>query len=346
MRGAGSWCAPAFATAVLSVSTVCAAATAADSKKVTAVDPDEQLARALNIALSPWGTTVTQVRLEKPAPMEAERARAIAHDTHADVVMWVAARNGRYSVWIYDVAADHTSLRDLTTSPPFDATTAAAVALSIKALLRLTVVAPPAERFGPVARPEPDWAFGVAPSFADHEGKNQEGRQSFVEARASLYASYWPPLFEHHLGAELTLSTSTTGMDFKEPVTGGELTGTLRDVGARLGVGARTPLAKWLAVELSLGATIHVITISDAKLAPNQHGSPASKLSVPASADGGFEPQLAFNIMVFGDVFRVTPWAGVGVLTRWQHFKVGNEIPLEVGPLTIEGGVRAELMAP
>ncbi len=336
MNRAGRWLASALATAVLSASSVCAAAT--DSKRVAAVDPDEELARALNIALSPWGTTVTRVRLEKPGPLEAERARTIARDTHADVVMWVAARGNHYSVWIYDVASDHTSLRDLTTSPPFDATTAAAVALSIKALLRLTVVAPPAERVAPEVRPEADWVFGAAVSLADHEGA-----QSLAEPRGSLYASYWPPLFGHHVGAELALSA---GVGVNRTATDGSgFTGAIDDYGGRLGIGARTPIAKWLAVELSLGFAVHLIHIH-ATLDPP--GALSTVSSDELRVDTGFEPQLAFNIMVFGDSFRVTPFTGVTVLTKWQRVSDAstNKIEMEQGPLTVEVGVRAELLTP
>ena len=43
-----------------------AAPAAADSHRVAAVDPDAQLARALEVALSPWGASVLQVHIETP----------------------------------------------------------------------------------------------------------------------------------------------------------------------------------------------------------------------------------------------------------------------------------------
>jgi hypothetical protein len=305
-----------------------------ESRRVAAIDPDAELARALNIALSPWGTTVTKVQLDVTAPIVAERARSIAEQTHADVVMWVAERHGHYAVWIYDVASDHTSLRDLTSSPPFDATTAASVALSIKALLRLTVVAPPRERVGAGARAEPDWSLGVSASLADHEGST-----SLLEGRGALYASYWPPLFGHHVGAEIGVSGGTTvGRHQDQTARQPGFDVSLADYGGRAAIGARTPLTNWLGVELSLGATVHLVNV---KSTVAERGR-TQTLSL-TRVDGGFEPQVAFTVAILHDVLRVAPWAGVTVLTAWQRFFVDGTIQLEVSPLTIEGGIRAEL---
>jgi hypothetical protein len=311
-----------------------------DSRRVAAIDPDAELARALNIALSPWGTTVTKVQLDVSTPIVAERARAIAQETHADVVMWVSERHGHYAVWIYDVASDHTSLRELTTSPPFDATTAASVALSIKALLRLTVVAPPRERFGAAApRPEPDWTFGLSTSLADHEGS-----QSILEPRGALYASYWPPVFGHHLGVEVGVSAGIGESPPELTAKNGSLfDASLADFGGRLAVGARTPLTTWLGAELSLGAAIHLVNLSAHVDDPQHHLARTTKKTY---VDGGFEPQVAFTIAILHDVLRVAPWAGVTVLTVWQRFIVGGQVQLEVSPITIEGGIRAEVMVP
>jgi hypothetical protein len=313
-----------------------------ESHRVAAIDPDAELARALNIALSPWGTTVTKVQLDASAPIVAERARAIAEETHADVVMWVSEHHGHYAVWIYDVASDHTSLRDLTMSPPFDATTAASVALSIKALLRLTVVAPPRERFGAAAaRPEPDWVFGLSTSLADHEGS-----QSLLEPRGALYASYWPPMFSHHLGVELGISAGL-GVAPQEATTkrGDIFNANLADFGGRAAVAAQTSLTNWLGVELSLGAALHVVNLHAEITDPNGP-VPQTKRQSLMRADGGFEPQVAFTIAIMHDTLRVAPWAGVTVLTVWQRFIVDGQVQLEVSPITVEGGIRAEVMVP
>jgi hypothetical protein len=336
MRRLGVWFAPALATAMLSTSA--ASEGPNETRRVAAIDPDAELARALNIALSPWGTTVTKVQIDVTAPIVDERARAIAQQTHADVVMWVSEHHGHYAVWIYDVASDHTSLRDLTTSPPFDATTAASVALSVKALLRLTVVAPPRERFGAAQPPpEPDWTFGLSTSLADHAGS-----ASLLEPRGALYASYWPRIFGHYVGAEIGLSTGLGVSVNQKTPTGTVFNGTLADFGGRAAIGARTPLASWLGVELSLGATVHLVSLK----ADVTSGGVTRKYPAVTRVDGGFEPQVAFTVAILHDVLRVAPWAGVTVLTVWQRFLVEKQVQLEVSPLTIEGGIRAEVMAP
>ena len=124
---------------------------AAAAHRVAAVDPDPQVARALDVALSPWDVTLVEVHLESPGasmPIALDRARSIAQDSRADVVVWVSSTDDGFAVWIYDAASDHASARKIDQAPPFDGPTAAGVALSVKTLLRGTVVAPPPERFG------------------------------------------------------------------------------------------------------------------------------------------------------------------------------------------------------
>lgn len=76
-------------------------------------------------------------------PIAVDRARDIARDERADVLVWVSASDAGHALWIYDVASDHASARELEISPPFEPATAAAVALAVKTLLRGTVIARP-----------------------------------------------------------------------------------------------------------------------------------------------------------------------------------------------------------
>jgi hypothetical protein len=56
-------------------------------------------------------------------------------------------------LWVYDARTEEVTTRVLVESPPFDSPAAAAVALSIKTVLRASVVAPETERFGANATP-------------------------------------------------------------------------------------------------------------------------------------------------------------------------------------------------
>jgi hypothetical protein len=72
----------------------------------------------------------------------------VAARDHANAVAWISDANGETALWVYDAAEHKVASRPLRKRPPFDDATAASIALSIKTLLRLTSVAPPAERFG------------------------------------------------------------------------------------------------------------------------------------------------------------------------------------------------------
>ena len=173
--------------AVLACMAPCRSAVAS-GHRVAAVDPDPEVARALDVALSPWEVTLVDVHLDSPGatmPMAVDRARAIATDASAEVVVWVSSADDGFAVWIYDAASDHASARKLDRAPPFDGPTAAGVALSVKTLLRGTSVAPPPERFG-VAPTESPWRVGLAGGVAQRIQAS-----SPVEARLGVEASGW-----------------------------------------------------------------------------------------------------------------------------------------------------------
>jgi hypothetical protein len=121
------------------------------SPRVTLVDPGAELERAVRASLEPWSADIHAVPPPSPSasmPGTAVAARAVAEQSRAAAVVWVSEHEGGFALWIYDVASDQVTAQALTTPPPFDAPTAAGVALSIKTLLRHSAVAPRSERFG------------------------------------------------------------------------------------------------------------------------------------------------------------------------------------------------------
>src|SRR5581483_9342746 len=65
-------------------------------------------------------------------------------------VAWVTTTPARQSLlWLYDAQTDQMTVRSLSVSPPFGEASAAAVALTLKTLLRSTAIAPEAERPSP-----------------------------------------------------------------------------------------------------------------------------------------------------------------------------------------------------
>jgi hypothetical protein len=84
-------------------------------------------------------------------PDSGEAARRIAEAHSTGAVVWVSVADGGSALWIYDAAEDRIAARALAAEPPYDDATAAAVALSIKTLLRHSRVAPEPERWAAAA---------------------------------------------------------------------------------------------------------------------------------------------------------------------------------------------------
>jgi hypothetical protein len=329
------WCAAILAAVGCSLGVVRSAR--AEGRRVAAVSPDVELARALDVALSPWGASVEQVPIESGGPavtMSVDEARSVARSSRADVVMWVSERRGRYAVWIYDLASNRARLRELDAGPPFDPTTAAAVALSVKALLRFTVVAPPPERLAPPPE-DATWAFGIGTSVASHNGS-----ELLFEPRTQVCASFWPAALDHRGGVFLAASAGF-GVHVDSPTSqGGTFSASLSDFALRAALAARVPLRSWLALEGSAGLALHFVSLQ-----ATIHTQPLQEIAVHTT-DWAFEPQIALSFAAIGGLVRIAPWLGATIMTRWQRFLVYGDTKLEVSPTTAELGVRVELALP
>ncbi len=307
-------------------------APAAETHRIAAVDPDAELTHALDLALAPWGASVVALRLQAPGatmPFAFDRARAIAEDAHADVVVWVSAEQGEYALWIYDVASDHIGSRRLQSQPPFDAATAAAVALAVKTLLRGTVVAPVAERFGAPPPREARWALGV-----DMAASGRFGTPTLAEARLGVVATAWPAAWGHRWGVELSAETGAGAA-----VATDGFTGSLRDQVTRLGFVAHVPLSGAAAFEASLGGGLHLVELDG--VVRTDSSSTAS-----AHLDAALEPRLGLCFRTLGGRLELSPWVGVSLLTRWQRYLVDGARTVEVGPLVAQGALTVAVAIP
>lgn len=112
---------------------------------------DASLKHALEVGLQPWDIDIVS-GAQKPGatmPRAADDAASIADREQANGVVWISSdTSGETALWVYDADEKRVASRPLRKTPPFDDATNAAIALSIKTLLRLTSIAPPAERFG------------------------------------------------------------------------------------------------------------------------------------------------------------------------------------------------------
>jgi hypothetical protein len=128
-------------------------------RRIAVLTPDDELLRAISLSLSPWGVETIRSDAPSPAPSQPEAVRAtarLARDLGVDAVVWVSSTEGGSLLWVFDARAGDVTTRMLAEIPPFDSAAAAAVALSVKTVLRSSAVAPPEERFG--AQPEASFA--------------------------------------------------------------------------------------------------------------------------------------------------------------------------------------------
>ncbi|HMI92489.1 MAG TPA: hypothetical protein VK509_14040, partial [Polyangiales bacterium] len=200
--------------------------------RVALVEPGSELEAAARAALEPWGVELAIVSGPSPgatAPDSNEAARALASAHGASAVVWVSEHEGGHALWVYDLATHHLIERALATGPPFDGATAAAVALSLKTLLRHSAAAPPQERYGassattpfppPPARAEPsptrEAPTAVPADRADDRADDRAGMRIDADAdplpAADAARPFAPALIELALSGGVRLAATRPG---------------------------------------------------------------------------------------------------------------------------------------
>ena len=186
-----------FAALVFTLASVCAlrASVASEDRVAVAVaGAPPNVAKAITTALSPWGIHVVAVSATistSDVAAATAAARALAKEEDAGAIVWLAvADDGRASLWMYDSETEAVAVRPLTQPRPFDDASAAAIALSVKTLLRTTTMAPPRERApAPAAS-----ASSVAPvSSASAAPSASASPAPLASAAPSASASQAPP---------------------------------------------------------------------------------------------------------------------------------------------------------
>src|SRR6202142_4239992 len=300
-----------------------------DSKRrVALVHPDAHLMRSVVIALSAWDIEV--VRIEGPLPgaslPEAERnAASLARQARANAVTWLSDSNPGSVLWIYDVETDHVGSRVLDDSPPFDEPTAAAVALSIKALLRSSSVAPAPERFG--AAP----GFAPRPSLlwleADTGGRLWP--TAIAEPRGSLGAALWPRGLDERIGVALGASDGLGA-----PVTTAaptHLGAPFHDVAVSSSLRTRLHVGEHFVFEPAVGGSVH-FTWLEGTAGDDAQAVVASRLC------GSIDAALSFYVDV-GPI-AVGARASMEYLPRYPRYLVYGEETLSLSPWMLNVALR------
>jgi hypothetical protein len=131
------------------------------------LDLSPPLVRALRTALLPWGMRLQLVARHQPEaslPGSALRARALARELQADVLVWVSRNADGAALWMYEASDDAIRARPI--ALPLNGARAAALALSVKTWLRLDDEPPPAAEPPEPARSESALSAPALPALA------------------------------------------------------------------------------------------------------------------------------------------------------------------------------------
>ena len=316
----------------LACSAVCAGRAAADqpAERVLLVAPPAGLEPAVRAALSAWPITVVvddADDIPSPGPSmpgSAERARALAARHRAGAVVWLSDDGGGgHALWIYDRASRRTAARRLTRTPPFDEPTAAAVALSIKTLLRHSSVVPAVERYGVeearveiASRPPRLLIDTLAGARIRPRGPGAEPRLG-VGVRAAIARLALAARF--HVGP---------GVSVDAP----RFTGQFSDLQLAGGLAARIPLGRGLELWPGAGASLHFTEIDGA--VPGQ-ANRARARRVNPTVDGGLSLELGLPRWPW---LRLSASAGASYAIRRQIYLVGGEPVLTLRRVELEIG--------
>jgi hypothetical protein len=231
----------------------------AEPRRVVVLRPDEELFRAVALSLSAWGIETSRSDAAAPAPSQPEAvegASRISRELGVEAVVWISTAERGSLLWVYDARAGDVTTRLLAEVPPFDSAGAAAVALSVKTVLRSSVLAPPAERFGaqsPAAPSEPPPAKRTFALELGAGGYLVAEKQAAL--RLELAALAWM-LASRRLGVSLEFSTGPAleleNADFR---------GRYREIVAGASVRYRFVREPTLSAAVSLGGGAHFTSL-------------------------------------------------------------------------------------
>ncbi len=247
---------------------------------VAVLQPDEELLRAISLALSPWGIETRSSDQQPPTPSQPEAVRgaaSLAHQLDVEALVWVTTYERGCLLWVFDAGTGDITTRMLPESPPFDGAGAAAVALSVKTVLRTSAIAPPQERYGssqqatpspPAAPPKTERVQLYAPlPDQNYIAAMEVGAGGYLLSRGQLdfrgevAGLLWLPTLDR-LGFRLDISSGPgTGITeaaytgrYREVVVGGKVRWRLVNAGALTAVVGLGGAAHWAVLDGTLTA--------------------------------------------------------------------------------------------
>ncbi len=310
---------------VLLVVALSASPAHAARRRVVLVNADPQLLRAVVVTLTAWDLDVVSHAATSPGatlPDAERRAVDLSRELSADVLAWISVGKDEAVLWIFDTDTKQIGSRVLSDRPPFDEASAAAVALSLKTLLRSSIVAPEPERFGatPFVRSQPTWFR------AEVTGGARLFPRDTAELRGGFGLSFWPRAFDELLGFGAVVSVGPGAS-----VDNASFSGRYSDIAISPSLRSTAHFGDRFVLEPALGASLHLTSIDGTAV--------AESLRVRANrADVSVDLGLVFEVR-FG-VVAVGLRAGGGYLVRYQRYTVDGQPALSTLPVLGDIGLR------
>jgi hypothetical protein len=345
--------------------------------RILVLNPDRNLLNAVSVALSPWGLRVVPVQGTNPPadPTQATgSARAIAQAQAAGALLWITeAPGGPASLWMYDAQTEQLTVRPLPKAPPYDDAAAAAMALTIKTLLRSSTAAPQQERTEPPTLPttvptpgtaeatQPPPPAVAAPAAraaepASAPATRAEGEPSTLAPAPSRHSwrLHVMALAQTPTGTSATFAARAGIAGSWWPSRWGEhvgfglgvLAGPNIDVLAPgfvgnfgdvdVGADARARLGgSSLSLEIGAGPSVHVTSLSGTGVASDRSTS-------VARVDPAIEVEAVADIAL-GARVRLGPLVGASLLLRTQRYSLEGDLVLRMPTAVFDLGGRVSL---
>lgn len=302
----------------------------AQTRSIAVLQPDGELFRAISLGLSPWG--IRTIRSDAPIPARSqpeavEVASRLARQLEVEALVWVTSLGQGSLLWVFDVGTGDVTTRLLPETPPFDSAAAAAVALSVKTVLRTSVVAPPDERFGAQAATP---TFEPIMAVEAGAGAHWLGEEQ-VDIRGRFVGVLWfPALRRLGLSVEASLGPGAR-------VEHAAYNGRYRELtlGAKLRLRALN-LPSFTAF-VALGGAAHWATLSGTLLA-DARGSSVERLN------GSVDLEAAVAVRLWSRIYLGAS-AGAAYFPTYRRYLVNGEPVFAPWPLTtsLSGYCGAEL---
>jgi hypothetical protein len=314
------------------VAALAASPTAASggAPRVAVLEPDGELLRAVALALAPWGLETVRSDTALPVasqPEAVQMASRVAEQLDVQALVWITRAQSGSALWVFDASAGDVTVRMLAETPPFDSAAAAAVALSVKTVLRTSSVAPPEERLGSTPEP-PDVRRSAA--LEAGAGYGWVARDA-LDLRLKFAGVAWLTSAQN-LGVSFAVA-SGPGLPIDNP----DFRGRYRELTASGEARLRLVRIPGFTANIALGAAVHWAAL-EGTLARDAREVDVDRVNA------SLELATAINVDVAGPVYLGACARG-GYFPRYRRYLVAGTPVFSPWPLavTLEGYVGAEL---